>query len=377
MSDMNNNIINILHVITRLPVGGVENMLLKVVKGYDKRKYHALICCIKEGGAVADELEKSGYEVLLLNKMKKRGFNWGVIKHLRDIIKERNIHILRTHQYHANLYGRIAGILAGVPAIIPSFHNVYESPDKPKFHRRIFNYLLSLYSSSLVAVSNRIVADMIRYDRVSPEKIKVIHNGIPLEKFESQLSREDARKVLNLSQNDFIIGTVGRLTEQKGHRYLIDAVSRMRNVCTVIAGDGPLMEEMRDYVNRNKINCIFPGRMSNEKVPTLMRALDVFCFPSLWEGFATALVEAMAAGLPIVASDIPPHREVLGDAGLFVKAGDAASLSESLHSLISHTPFRSELGKRARERARVFSIENTVKAYQDLFEDILQRKGIL
>ena len=104
----------------------------------------------------------------------------------------------------------------------------------------------------------------------------------------------------------------------KGLDLLLDAYEKYHEVCPdirlVIAGDGPLMEETRDYVNRNKVNCKLLGRMSHEEIPALMRALDVFCFPSLWEGFATALVEAMAAGIPVVSTDHPATIEGVGDA---------------------------------------------------------------
>jgi hypothetical protein len=162
--------LNILHVISRLPVGGVENMLLKVVKGYDRSRFNPVVCCIKEGGEIADELIKAGIKVYILHRMKGHGFDWKAIRDIYRVIKKENIHILRTHQYHANLYGRIAGILAGVPVIIPSFYSLYISSDKPKIHRRIANYILSFFSDALVAVSNTVAHDIRKYDKVHSEK---------------------------------------------------------------------------------------------------------------------------------------------------------------------------------------------------------------
>ncbi len=369
--------INVLHVVSKLPIGGVENMLLKVVDGYDKKRFNVSVCCIKEGGKIANELRRLNYQVEILNKMRGHGFDFGAVKSLYNLMKRKNIHILRTHQYHSNLYGRIAGILARVPVIIPSFHNLYKSPNKPKFHRRAFNYILSFFSDILIAVSNSVASDMVRFDRISRQKIKVIYNGIEIKGYNTMPSREEARVSLGLPLDRTVIGTVGRLTDQKGHRYLINAVSRLSGICLAIAGDGPLLKELKELAEQNKVNCIFMGQIHPERVSFFLRALDIFCFPSLWEGFATALAEAMVAGLPIIASDISPLREVMLDAGMVIPPHDSDQLAQTLKMLIDNPSLRETLGDKAKKRTRVFSIENTIKAYENLFEQISREKKIL
>ena len=373
----NNKRINVLHVLSRLPVGGVENMLLKVVKGYDKSRFNVSICCLKEGGEIADELERLGFKVEILNRMKGHGFDIRTVTALSRFIKKANIHILRTHHYHANLYGRVAGIIAGVPVIISSFHDVYNSPERPKLHRSIINFILSFFTDKLIAVSNEVASDIIKYDRVNPNKIRVIYNGIQREEFSEEFSKQKMRDILKLPQNLFAIGTVGRLTEQKGHRFLIQSVAGMADTFIAIAGDGPLKNELQGLSEQYNINCIFLGAMHPGSIHAFLRTLDIFCFPSLWEGFGGALIEAMAVGLPIVASDIPPHREVIGNAGIFVTPGNPDDLSRALKMLITDPSLRKELGQKAKERANIFSIEKTIKAYEDLFEEELRDKGLL
>ncbi len=368
---------NILHVITRLSIGGVENMLLKVVKGYDKNLFNPSVCCLKEGGGVADELMKTGINVKILNRMRKHGFDIRAVIELYNHIKKNNVHILRTHQYHANLYGRIAGLLAGIPVIIPSFHNLYESPNKPKPHRRLFNYLLAYSSDSLVAVSNTVASDISRFDWINPEKIKTIYNGIAIHEFNTGLSAQDAKKALNLTNGLTIIGSVGRFTEQKGHRYLIEAASKLDNVCVVFVGGGPLLKELKKLAQQYKIKCIFTDFVGPERIPLFLKAFDIFCFPSLWEGFATSLAEAMAAGLPVVVSDIPPHREVVDDAGIFIPLRDSGRLAENLKMLIDNPHLRETLGKKAKERAKFFSIDKTTKTYEDIFVETLKKKKLI
>jgi len=365
---------NVLHVLSRLPVGGVENMTFKIVNGYSKDLFNVIICCINEGGKIADELKASGFRVHVLNKMKGHGFECSAVSAIYSIIKRENIHVLRTHQYHANLYGRMAGVLAGVPVIIPSYHNIY---DKPKFHRRAFNHVLGRFSDKLVAVSNVVASDMTKYDRVSPDKIRVIYNGIEISKFNLAVSKDKARETLGLPLNTLITGSLGSLTGQKGHQFLIEAASKLARHHIVIAGDGPLMDDLRELAGRLKVDCTFMGMIDPEKIPLFLRALDIFCFPSLWEGFGTALLEAMASGLPVIASDIPPHREVIGDAGIFTPPGDTTKLAEALTILIKDPALRDALGQKAIKRSGLFSIQNTVTAYEDLFREALKKKALL
>jgi len=374
---VNNKVFNILHVMTSLQVGGAENMLYKIVTSYNPDKFKVSICCISEGGEIADKLRENGYDITILTRMKGHGFDLRAVVGLYNLIKSRNIHILRTHQYHPNLYGRIAGALARVPVILPSFHNLYEFPDTPKFHRRIFNWLLSFHSDFLVAVSNSVASDIRRFDWVSNEKIKVMSDSIDTKEFNTNLNQREARRLLGLPDDQLIVGTVGRLDKQKGHRYLIEAASGLQGVCVAIAGGGPLLGELKSYSDKLNGNIIFTGMMMPEKVPLFLRAIDIFCFPSLWEGFGIALAEAMAAGLPVVASDIPPLREVLGDAGIFVRSGDAVELREALKRFIDNVSLRESYSRNAKERAEIYSIENYIKSFEHLCEELLQQKGLL
>jgi glycosyltransferase involved in cell wall biosynthesis len=291
-------------------------------------------------------------------------------------MKAERIDVLRTHQYHANLYGRIAGRLTGVPVIIPSFHNLYHSPEKPKLHRRILNYLLNLVSDRLVAVSRAVAGDMVRYDKAAEEKIRIIYNGVELAKFRPPLSRQEARDALNLPQDAFLIGAAGRLTKQKGHRVLITAASSVSGVAVAFAGAGPCRDELEQLARSLDVRCFFLGGLPPEKMPVFFRGLDIFCFPSLWEGFGTAIVEAMAAGLPVLASDIAPHREVLSDAGILFESGNPLELKQVLREILSDQERISFLRAKTLSRAEYFSLERTVRTYEDLYIEVLKEKRL-
>ncbi len=366
----------VLHVVSKLPPGGVEWMIYKIVTNYSEN-FIPIVCCIKEGGYVAEKIREKGIKVHILNCMKKHKFDFQAIWKIYNLIKQEKIDILRTHQYHANLYGRIAGILAGVPVILPSFHSLYVSSQKPKIHRRIFNFFLSKFSDYLIAVSKAVAKDVVKFDKVNPSKIKIIYNGIPIGNFNIDIDKNEARKLFNLTKNKIIIGTVGRLVPEKGHVYLIEAVSGLKNVSIAIAGDGELKDYLQEKAIENKVELFLLGNLEQSKIPLFLKAIDIFCFPSLREGFSNALLEALSSELPIAASNIPSIVEALNDSALYFLPKNVESLRECLMRLITSEKIRKDLSLKAKKRAEIFSIENTVKNYEDLFLEILKKKGLL
>ncbi len=365
----------VLHVVSKLPIGGVELMIYNEVTNYSER-FTPVVCCIKEGGPVAEKIKQKGIKLYVLNRMQSHGFDWKAIKELYQIIKEEKPEILRTHQYHANLYGRIAGKLAGAPLILPTFHNVYVSPKRPKWHRRVLNRILSYFSDYLIAVSEAVAYDIINYDWIKPSKVKVIHNGISVEKFKIEVDKREIRRRFNLPADKIIIGTVGRLRPAKGQEYLIKAVADIKNVTIVIAGEGELKDYLKNIANKYNVELILLGNLDNEEIPYFLKSIDIFCFPSLWEGLPLAVIEAMAAELPVVASDISPLVGALSDSALYFPPKDYEKLREVLLTLINSEDKRKELSLRARSRAENFTIENVVKQYESLFLEILKAKGI-
>ena len=370
--------VNILHIMTRLPVGGVENQLLTVLRQYDKKKFAPLVCSLSDKGQIGREIENEGIEVICINKL-KHTFDWKIIKDLYYIIKERHIQVVRTHQYHANFYGRVAAIIARVPCIIASVHNVY-TRDR-KVHRRLFNKMLGKYTDKVVAVSDAVKKDIVYFDGIPEEKVKVIYNGIEKQLFVDK-KRDEMRSALGIPFGSTVVGTTGRIKEQKGQKYLIEAVSILSreypSIRLLIIGDGPLMEEMKQYADLLNVNgnVIFLG--TRRDVPDLLSAIDIFVLPSVWEGLGIALLEAMAAGKPVIASSIGPFREIIDtkDVGLLVPIGDSRKLATSIEELLKNYTVMEKMGRAARERAiSVFSIESTVSDYTHLYEDILRSKG--
>lgn len=371
-------LINILHVISKLPVGGVENQLLMILRKYDRKKLSPLVCSLSDKGEIGKEIEESGIEVIPLNKLRHR-FDWTIVKDIYTLIRTRDIKIVRTHQYHANLYGRLAALLAHVPCIIASVHNVY-TIDK-KIHRRIINKFLARFTDKVVAVSETVKKDILKYDGLTEDKVSVIYNGIDTNKF-LNANGNRVRAELGISSEAPVVGTVGRLTLQKGQKYLIDAVSTLREkfpqIVLLFVGDGPLRDELGNHIRALGIdkNAILLG--TRRDIPQLLSAMDIFVLPSLWEGLGTALIEAMAAGKPVIATDIPPLKEIVNSekVGILVPIKDSKAIASSIELLLCNRVLAENLGKSAKERVLShFTIDITMNKYVSLYENILRGKG--
>jgi len=372
----------ILHIVPKLSTwGGVGNQLLLLLKNYARDEFLPIVCSLRDKGVVGEEIEDLGIEVICLNRDFKRGFYWTVVKELRTLMKQRNIQIVRTHEYRANLHGRLAALLAKVPCIVGSVHNVYNARDK-KLNRRILNRYLGIFTDKVVAVSEEVKKEIVRYDSVPENKVAVIYNGVDRKRF-VDIDAQSIRSEFHIPKSTPIIGTVGRFFPQKGQKYLLEAVAKVRNkfphIAVFVIGDGSLKEELQDHTKKLNIeqNIIFTG--VRRDIPALLSAMDIFIFPSLWEGFGNALVEAMAAGKPIIATDIPSVREILdsGKSGIVVPPANSEAIARSLDLLLSDRALAENLGNAARERAlSSFTIDSTVRGYSSLYRSILEQKRI-
>lgn len=369
--------IKVLHVISKLPVGGVENLLLMVLRNCDREKFFPLICSLSDRGEIGKEIEELGFQVVCLNKLRHR-LDWTIVKDIYQCIKQNDIRVVFSYQYHANLYARVAAHLARVPCTIASVHNVY-TIDK-KIHRRIINRYLAGWTDKIVAVSKAVKDDVLRYDGVPDDKVEIIYNGVDLSKF-INTEGSHIRNEFGIPLATPVIGTVGRLTLQKGQRYLLEAVSQLRDkfprLILLVVGDGPLKNELEDYTKTIGIrkSVIFTG--SRRDVPSLLAAMDIFVLPSLWEGLSISLIESMAAGKPVITTDIAPIREVVNTdkVGILVPPKDSKSLAGAIEILLRNKSLAASLGTAARERVfSTFNIQTTIRRYTDIFENILRNK---
>lgn len=371
---MSEHRLNVLHIFSTLPVGGAEMLMLNIVKNIDRGVFDITICCLGEKGVIGEQIEVLGVEVISLKCKKIGGFNLSLILRLRDFIKERGFDIVHTHMYHANLYGRIAAWVVDVPVIFSSVHNIYR---KRKLHRMLINYLLSKITDRIFVATPAVFEDVRRYDRVSAEKIEVLPYGIDTDSFTKKYDRNIIRENLGLSPEDYVIGNVARLEEAKGQRYLIEAIRILqdRGIKTkcLIIGSGSLEKELKELTINNKLDdtVIFPG--TRQDLPEIFSVMDVFVFPSLWEGLPLALLSAMAAGVPVIATHAGGIKDVLVDNrnGIVVPQSDPSAIAEAVKRLMSDEKLRKSLTEEAKKNIEeYYSAKVMVKKLENIYRTI-------
>ena len=208
---------NVLSLFVRMPVGGAEIVWLNILQKMDRSRFNPITCCIAEKGVIGERIEGLGFEVIALGRMKTKSFDFGAVRDIKKIITERKIDILHMHLYHPGLYGRIAAMLLPAkkrPKCIIHIHNVYS---KIKPHRLLTSRLLSGYTDAVIAVSEPVKRDVVRFDRLPPEEVTVLQNCIDFDRMQTGLTKEEARKLTGLPKEGILLGTVGRLVESKGH----------------------------------------------------------------------------------------------------------------------------------------------------------------
>jgi glycosyltransferase involved in cell wall biosynthesis len=277
------------------------------------------------------------------------------VRALVDLIRREKISLVHTHLYHANYFGRLAARRAGVPCVV-SVHNTYTNPE---WHRRLINWWLSKrHTGAIIAGSPEIRRDILRYDRVSPALIEVIPNAVDLSRSESGLSRQEARARLHLDDDAFVVGTVGRLEEQKGHPYLLEALNHLKEsglkTVLLLVGGGREEAALRERAKALDLGDGVRFLGTRDDLGDLFSAMDVFAMPSLWEGLSLAMLSAMAAGLPVVATDVGGVVDVLGknERGFVLQPKDARQLAERILWCCTHREAAAEIAQRGQEFVR-------------------------
>ena len=371
----------IAHVIYQLAVGGLENGLVNVINRMPVDGYHHVIISLNACTEFRNRIKNPNVEVHVLQKrpgkdLRLYGKLWRLFRRLQpDIVHTRNL---------ATLEAQLPALLAGVPCRIHGehgrdMHDLDGTSKKYRLLRRLFRPLIHRY----VALS----LDLKRYLQeqigVAEGKISHICNGVDTEKFIPSSVRERAVLPGDFSRADkIVIGTVGRMEAVKDQITLAHAFVRLvkeypgghENLRLIMVGDGALREPARSILEAAGLAqaAWLPGE--REDVPEILRALDVFVLPSLAEGISNTILEAMASGLPIVATDVGGTAELVdqGQTGFLVPRGEPGVLADAIRVYVDNPDLRRLHGDNARKRSEdEFSIDTMVQRYQDVYDDLL------
>lgn len=365
----------IFHLITRLIRGGAEAKTIRAAAGlaetYDFTIGHGASF---DPGQVA-ELEAMGIgtrrfsTIRHYNPLTPPAAVVSVARHLRG----GGYDVVHTHSTEAGIIGRLAAYIAGVPAVV---HTVHGSPFAVDRSPLLNGFVLAC-ERAVAPLTDRIVfnADVLAEEYRErgigrPEQYVTVYSGIDLDRFRG------AEPAADLDDERLRIAMIGRVVEGKGFEVLLDAVERLRrdDVAVTIVGEGPLRGELEEEIVERGLDDVVSSLGFREDVPAVLAATDVFVLPSYREGTPRVITEAMASGLPVVASDVGgvPEQVVDGENGYLIPPGDAAALVDRIERLLEDPDRRAEFGAAGRTRAERFAEGSMVTDLAAVYADLLE-----
>lgn len=339
-----------------------------LVLGFDKERFNVIFIYLRGYGDEKNLLKEAGYEVFYLSNIERiNTFRFSILFKLARILKEHNVDIIHCHAHKSTVYGTVAAVLAKTPVVMAHVHGLGRSRN---FRRKLMNFLLFKKINRIVPVAESVREDVLKNNwSVPEEKITVLENSIDYGRFaDVSISKEDAKRILGLPSDAFVFGTIGRLAPTKGLLYLIEAFPKVKeqkpSAHLVLFGDGPCRAEIEQQASnmscRDSIH--FLGHRDN--IEQLLRGMDVFVLSSVAEGMPRAILEAMAAGVPCIATEVGGIPEIISgnNVGVLVPPKDSEALTEAMVNITNITDEKLEKQVvKAQNRVRQFYSHQVVR----------------
>jgi glycosyltransferase involved in cell wall biosynthesis len=360
-------------------VGGGEKHFLNIAEGLTPRGFRFSFVC-PYPGRFSRTLTARGWPVHVVDLTRR--FSLRSLRALCDLLRAERAQIFHTQGARASFSGRLAARLAKTPVVVSTIQNSlfdYDISSARRFVYLTLERLSSRWADRIICVSEALAADVIGRYGISPEKVEVIPNAIDPDDFHPSRPPEEVRAKLGLSVTEPVVALVGRMTEQKGHVYLLRAlpalVSRHPDLRLLIVGDGPLRPTLEAEARALGVHdrCHFVG--VREDVADLLAASNVVAVPSLSEGLPYVILEAMAVARPVVASRVSGNPEVVADgkSGILVPPRDVEALAAALDRVLSDPRFGSALGAEGRRRVESeFSLERMLDRIEMVYRGALE-----
>ena len=370
----------VLLLITHLDPGGAQETVLLLARGLPSHGFDVVVA--GRPGVETVRLEESGIRYIpvedLFRPVSLRK-DAQAFRAIHRILRDENVDIVHTHSSKAGVLGRIAARLHRVPGIVHTSHGLPVNPDMARGQRAVLlmaERASARASHKIVAVSRSTERELLDLKLARREQLVVIPSGVDIERFASA-DRTEARRLLGVPDDALVVGWVGRHFDQKRPGHIVEVarrvIQRIPRSIFILIGDGPLLEETRAAAaGEPRIRVL--GHRSD--VAQLYVGFDVFLLASAWEGLPRTVLEAQAAGVPVVATDVNGVREAVrhGATGLLVPLGHIDGLSEQVCRLLEDDAERTRFSVAAREGIRTdFSERFTVEATAKLYRDLLAR----
>ena len=376
----------ICHVITKLELGGAQELAMRVVSGLDRRRFRPVLIA-GPGGLLTEEAHAlEGVEVCLIPSLIREirpiqdlRALWELVRTFRRL-RPKFVH---THSSKAGILGRLAAWLAGVPCILHTIHGYGVTPAQPFWQQRALialERMVGRVTTHWIAVSQADRRRGIEWGLFTASKVSVVRPGIDPTAFAARLEsseRDRLRAMLGVGPDHLLVGTVSCLQPHKSPEDFIRVAAlvceRVAEAKCVLVGDGALRPQIEALIQARGLKDRVTLLGWRRDVAALMKAFDVFVLTSQWEGLPCAMLEARASRIPIVATRVGGAAEAIveGIQGTLCPVGDVRAMAERVCQILEDERFRADLRTGTQELPEEFTIQETVKQYQSLYTYLL------
>lgn len=360
------------YLVSTRSYGGPERQIVGAACKLDPGQFRPLIvtfiCLRDERRPLLEEAAAAGLPtatVRMTATFDPRGV-WGLLKVLRD----HGIGLVNTRGYKADLLGLIGGRMLGLPVIATCGGWTGHTP-MVRLYERLGRMAYRL-ADRVITVSEATRRKVIQFG-VPPQRVVAVPNAVDTERFRPG-DGSALRAQLGVSPGAVLVVTVGRLSPEKGHEHLVRAVGSQRDrsgIRLVLVGDGPERARLEQLVADQRLTGAVTFAGWRDDVAEFYHAADIIALPSLMEGLPNAMLEAMACGKPVVATDVGGVAEALGDTGLVVPPGNTAAFAQALTRLVDDPGLARALGERARDRAAGMTFESNARRFEQVYAEAL------
>jgi glycosyltransferase involved in cell wall biosynthesis len=357
-------------LIDALITGGAERVAVDVACALDRTRFEPVVLVTRYSGPLERDLRTHGIAAVVLDR--RHGFS--PRKFARAVRLTRSCDLLHAHKLAGSAWGSLIARAADRPLVA---HEHIWFGDESRVRRLLYRYLIGPTARRIVCVSD-VVADSVVADGAPRERVETIPNGVDLA---APLPRARARELLGLGEDEVVVGIVARLRPQKRHEALLEAAALLKarglpfTVCVV--GDGPRREELESLSERLDVTdrVVFAGE--HEDAARLAAAFDVAVMCSSAEGMPLSGLEAMAAGVPLVATAVSALPQLLaGGAGVLVEPEDDVALADAIEELMTHPDRARAIGEEGRRRVHSgYSFESMMRSLEETYDEVLAESG--
>jgi glycosyltransferase involved in cell wall biosynthesis len=373
-------LIKVVQLTGALDFGGLENVIGHLARGLDPSRFDVTVVCTRGIGTLGEKLRSEGTDVVLMSEYKRSR------RHLAPIDLYRTLRRLRPDIVHSHGEPPLAaagpiGYLGLMPYWAHSFH--YGNYPYAESKRMFMERLLSRPASALIAVADQQRAAIIKHHRVNPDRIRTVMNGVQPNPFVGDPAhRARMRAEFGFRENDRVIGTIAVLSRQKGVTHLLQAAKSVlassADVKFLIVGGGPLEQALRKEAEDLGLGERVQFTGWRKDVQQILPTFDMFVMSSLWEAMPLTLLEAMAARLPIVVTDVGDNRKLVGGDGacaLVVPPADAGALATAISRLSADPARGAKMGAQGRAAfEQRFTVGHMIAAHEHFYEQALARR---